>query len=411
MHKGFKCLDPAEGHVYVSRDVVFDEHVLPFSTLHPNAGAQLRSEIALLPSHLLDPNASFGNALLHDHHLSPPLSTNAMPSIVHDLAGPGEKSAKNCAGQAPAQRYFVPILHDNVGARHGADAAAPDSSLPSGSTSESEAAISDSPVSVLLSSKHQQPDTPTGGNGSSMPQPAETHSLGIESPPQPDPVQGGSPSPEISFPRSSVSTDPAAPLLQRPVTLLQKGIRKPKVYIDGTVRWCNLATTPADEPSTVAAALGDKSWVSAMDSEYQALLCNKTWHLVPKPKGKNIIGSKWVYKIKRKADGSIDRYKARLVAKGFKQRYGIDYEDTFSPVMKAATIRLVLSLAVSRGWSLQQLDVQNAFLQGVLEEEVYMYQPPGYVDKSHPTYVCKLDKALYGLKQAPRAWYARLCNN
>lgn len=115
-----------------------------------------------------------------------------------------------------------------------------------------------------------------------------------------------------------------------------------------------------------------------------------------------------MYKIKRKADGSLDRYKTRLVAKGFKQRYGIDYEDTFSPIVKAVTIRTVLSIVVSRGWSLRQLDVQNAFLHGVLEEEVYMRQPPGYENAKTPNYVCKLDKALYGLKQAPRAWYSRL---
>lgn len=135
---------------------------------------------------------------------------------------------------------------------------------------------------------------------------------------------------------------------------------------------------------------------------------NRTWHLVPCPKGCNIIGYKWVYKVKRKANGTIDRYKAQLVAKGYKQQYGIDYEDTFSPVVKSATIHLILSIIVSKGWSLRQLDVQNAFLHGVLEEEVYMQQPLGYIDKVHPSYVCKLDKALYGLKQAPRAWYARL---
>ena len=145
-----------------------------------------------------------------------------------------------------------------------------------------------------------------------------------------------------------------------------------------------------------------------MSIEYDALMKNKTWHLVPPTRNKNIIDCKWVYKIKRKSDESIDRYKARLVAKGFKQRFGIDYEDTFSPVIKSATIRLVLSIAISRGWSLRQLDVQNAFLHGVLEEEVFMRQPPGYEDQSAPHYVCKLDKALYGLKQAPRAWYSRL---
>jgi len=159
---------------------------------------------------------------------------------------------------------------------------------------------------------------------------------------------------------------------------------------DGVILRCHLQES---QPQ-----YSDKNWVSAMNNEYQALLRNRTWHLVPRPKGKNIIGCKWVYKIKRKADGTIDRYKARLVAKGYKQQYGIDYEDTFSPVVKAATIRLILSIAVSRGWSLRQLDVQNAFLHGVLEEEVYMQQPPGYTDKVHPSYVCKLDKALYGLK-------------
>jgi histone deacetylase 1/2 len=145
---------------------------------------------------------------------------------------------------------------------------------------------------------------------------------------------------------------------------------------------------------------------AATDEEYDALITNKTWHLVPSSRGQNIIDCKWVYKIKRKADGTIDHYKARLVAKGFKQQYGIDYEETFSPVIKSATIHVVLSLAISRGWSLRQLDVKNAFLHGAMEEEVYMRQPPGY--ETRLGHVCRLDKALYGLKQAPRAWYSRL---
>ena len=144
-----------------------------------------------------------------------------------------------------------------------------------------------------------------------------------------------------------------------------------------------------------------------MEQEFQALLKNGTWQLVPSVSGVNIIDSKWVFKVKRHADGSIERYKARLVAKGFKQRYGLDYEDTFT-VIKPTTIRILLSLVVTRGWSLRQLDVQNAFLHGVLEEEVYMRQPPGFVDPTRPRHLCRLVKALYGLKQAPRAWHARL---
>jgi hypothetical protein len=126
----------------------------------------------------------------------------------------------------------------------------------------------------------------------------------------------------------------------------------------------------------------DKNWISDMDAEILALQKNKTWHLVPYQKGQNIIGCKLVYKTKRKQDGSLNRHKAHLIAKGFKQRYRVDYDDTFSPVVKAATIRIVLSIAVSRGWSLRQLDVQNAFLHCDLEEEVYMQQPPGYENKS-----------------------------
>ena len=139
-----------------------------------------------------------------------------------------------------------------------------------------------------------------------------------------------------------------------------------------------------------------------MDEEFSALVANKTWHLVAPVRGRNVIDCKWVYKVKRKSDGTIDRYKARLVAKGFKQRYEIDYEDTFNPVVKAATIRLILSVAISRNWCMRQLDVKNAFLHGVLEE-VFMRQPPGYESSALPRHVCKLDKAIYGLKQAPRA--------
>ncbi|XP_043725932.1 uncharacterized mitochondrial protein AtMg00810-like [Telopea speciosissima] len=164
------------------------------------------------------------------------------------------------------------------------------------------------------------------------------------------------------------------------------------------------------EPTSYKVASKNPSWVAAMDSEYKALMQNQTWTLVPPSKEMNIVGCKWVYRIKTKSDGSIERYKARLVAKGFHQQPGIDFTETFSPVVKPATIRTILSIAVSRAWHVKQLDVKNAFLHGNLNEAVYMHQPQGYVNPTVPEYVCHLNKALYGLRQAPRAWFHKFSN-
>lgn len=146
-------------------------------------------------------------------------------------------------------------------------------------------------------------------------------------------------------------------------------------------------------------------WQLAMQAEFDALQANHTWDLCSRPSEKNVIQNKWVYNVKQQSDGSIERFKARLVAKGFQQQDGLDYIETFSHVIKPATIRLILTLAIHYNWSLRQLDVSNAFLHGSLEEEVFMEQSPGFVDSRFPNHVCRLKKALYGLKQAPRAWF------
>ena len=145
-----------------------------------------------------------------------------------------------------------------------------------------------------------------------------------------------------------------------------------------------------------------------MKKEFDALLKTGTWDLVDLSAGKSAIGYKWVYKIKTRSDGTVDRYKARLVAKGFTQEYGIDYEETFASVARLSSVRTLVAIFASRHWPLFQMDVKNAFLNGELTEEVYMQLPHGF---SHPPgfshKVCRLRQALYGLKQAPRAWFAK----
>ncbi|KAI3703060.1 hypothetical protein L6452_28815 [Arctium lappa] len=159
------------------------------------------------------------------------------------------------------------------------------------------------------------------------------------------------------------------------------------------------------EPTSYKEASSNSDWQKAMDEELQALDKAQTWDFVPLPPGKKPIGSKWVFKIKTKSDGSIDRYKARLVAKGFNQEYGIDYEETFAPVARVTSVCSLLAIAATKQWPLFQIDVKNAFLNGDLSEEVYMTPPPGVrLPQGH---VCRLRKALYGLKKAPRAWFEK----
>ena len=163
------------------------------------------------------------------------------------------------------------------------------------------------------------------------------------------------------------------------------------------------------DPDTFAEASGHLEWGASMKEEYNSLLSNDTWDLVSLSKGIKLVRCKWVYKTKYGLDGKVDKHKAKLVAKGFSQVEGIDYTETFSPVTKMNSIHLVLSLAASYKWEFHQMDVKLAFLHGDLHEEMYMEQPPSFI-QDDSNIVCRLKKSLYGLKQAPRAWYAKMDN-
>ncbi|GJY52812.1 retrovirus-related pol polyprotein from transposon TNT 1-94 [Tanacetum coccineum] len=155
-------------------------------------------------------------------------------------------------------------------------------------------------------------------------------------------------------------------------------------------------------------ALKEEGWIIAMQEELNHIKRNKVWTLVPKPHGKTIIETKWIWKNKKDENGIIIKNKARLVAQGYNQQKGIDYEETFAPVARLEAIRILLAYAAYMGFMVYQIDVKSAFLNGKILEAVYVQQPPGFESSEFPNHVCKLDKALYGLKQAPRAWYETL---
>ena len=177
---------------------------------------------------------------------------------------------------------------------------------------------------------------------------------------------------------------------------------------DDTVNQLAMFAAAVADPIRFEDAVKDDRWRTAMDVEMDSIKRNDTWKLMDLPAGGKRVGVKWVYKTKFNENGEVDKYKARLVVKGYSQQYGVDYTEVFAPVARMETIRLVVALAAQRGWAIYQLDVKSAFLYGELNEEVFVEQPYGYVQKGHEHKVYKLKKALYGLKQAPRAWYSRI---
>lgn len=198
-------------------------------------------------------------------------------------------------------------------------------------------------------------------------------------------IPTASPTPSLAPPLSHVpltSSEPPTTSNHPMTTRLQRGITKPLQKLN-----LHAAISDTDLPKTITLALKSPIWRKAMETEMQALNKNHTWDLVPSSTSQNLVGCKWVFKIKKDQHGNIIQHKARLVAKGFHQREGLDYGDTFSPVVKPVTVRLILSIALNKKWSLRQLDINNAFLQGTLTDDVFTSQPPGFVNPDKPNHV------------------------
>ncbi|PNY13707.1 putative copia-type protein, partial [Trifolium pratense] len=354
MHKGYRCLDPKTKRVYISRHVVFDETTFPFKP----------SSVVVSPPNL--ELTEFPNVdEWFDSKLCATLSTSSSSQLVDSTLEANKDLPTDQSIPYDANTFLFcdqncftgPCAHPSQNQEEG-PGAHPIHNQEIGdhiqTEQQSQEVVPEQQLPMVESELNQTETTST-----------------------------------IELRRSS-----------RP--------RRPPSYLKDCVSLATESPKQYSEPKTLKSALKDPLWVNAMQEEICALHSNKTWELVPRPTNANVVGSKWVYRIKFKEDGSIDRFKARLVAKGFTQVPGIDFDETFSPVVKHTTIRFVIALSLSLNWSMRQLDVKNAFLHGKIKETVFMEQPPGFVNPKTPNHVCLLKKSLYGLKQAPRAWFDRL---
>jgi hypothetical protein len=288
------------------------------------------------------------------------------------------------------------------------------SSTPASSASPPLPLLPRLPSSVLNEPLNEGPYSPSAGRRASVSVPAASEP--IAEPPAAPPAQPAAPPAQPAAPSEPRPRQPRA-LRQ----LMDRNVPGPRDHAPSTLAQLALlahskapvssTASVSDDPATYSAAVASpqqQQWRAAMDSEMKSLDKAGTYTLVPLPPGRSAIGCKWVFKTKRGADGSVTKHKARLVAKGFLQRYGVDYEETYAPVARYSSIRALLALTAHHDWELHQMDVKSAYLNGDLEEDIYMTQPEGYQAPGREQLVCKLSKSLYGLKQAGRTWHTKI---
>ena len=317
-HKGYRCLFPPTGRVYISRHVIFDESKFPFSYsykhLYPQATTPLLS------------------AWHKGVRISPTETQTSVTNSVFDH------------NSSVSSTHSVPVFSSQG------------STVPSDTTTS------------------RQNLTTTRGESSGHLQEA----------------------------RSNYTVSPPSVVMNQHqmTTRLKAGIVKPNP------RYALLTDKVASpEPRTLAEALKHPGWNAAMTEEMDNCKLTKTWSLVPHTPDMHVLGNRWIHRTKYNADGTVKSLRSQLVVQGCGQEEGVDYLETYNPVVRTSTVRIALHIATVFQWDIKQLDVANAFLHGDLNETVYMRQPSGFVDKTRSDHVCLLHKSLYGLKQSPRAWF------
>jgi hypothetical protein len=392
--KDYLCLDPLTSRMYVSRHVVFNESHYPFSSSTSSCHQPSQSTPSFWLSNLLFFHPCQLPSVLGP---APQSSPSPSPRPTQSTASPLQNTLPSILGPIPLSLNPPIISGPNL---ESLPITQPDSSTPHPNPYNTLSSSTSSALPNLTVPVHHTANS--SPCFSILPNPtAPAHHTASPLPPSsilPNPTTTINPTATIN-PVPTLSFHPMQ-------TRSKSGIVKKKCFASSTT--INYLET---EPPNYTIASEIPEWRAAMASEFDALHRQHTWSLVPPCPDQNVIGCRWVYKIKRNTDGSISRYKARLVAKGFHQQAGVDFDETFSPVVKPPTIRIILSLAVQNQWSLRQLDVSNTFLHGLLKESVFMAQLIGFLDSAQPSHVCQLHKSLYRLKQAPRAWFERFTSH